>query len=503
MLETPLAPPPKSSAQTAPSGGTRPAAAGGAVDFSSRLQEALEPATPEALPSNNSAAREKPPIGTAEADTPASVPTDAPGAAAMVVTSGPQDMVGLSALPVAAPMLQNVSTGVDAPDLGTASGLMGVQADAGQPLASSLAAAALPAPRLEAAVTPDKPSQAVPPGPETSAAKPNQALSLGAETLVATPDLAAAAQTSNPLTPQAGLTPSAIAAEAKRAELAAQQVPPASMGDLQEVWAAAPVMAQAVSRDGPSPAANAAKITLRVTDIAAEGAKPTDPTILLARAIAAATTAREAAQEPAQMAMAEPALRLTAQEARLTAPTAPVGEAHQEVPQGQAPLLTPMDAAPRQADAPLPSQAARDSAPPTPPTRQLAPVLVSMALGRGDDTLTIALDPVELGRVEVSISQGKEAGQVRIVAERPETLALLQRDQRELDRALSQAGLGDLGRSIAFSLASDQGRQQRQGGSQERGKHSSGLVLGPDGDRPLAPMPLPNRASTSLIDLAV
>ena len=148
-------------------------------------------------------------------------------------------------------------------------------------------------------------------------------------------------------------------------------------------------------------------------------------------------------------------------------------------------------------------QAARDAAPPPPPTRQLAPVVVSMALGRGDESLTIALDPGELGLVEVSISQGKEAGQIRIVAERPETLALLQRDQRELDRALSQAGLGDLGRSIAFSLASDQGRQREQGGGQDKGKRSVGLVLGADGDRLIAPVPVQQRLSTSLIDLAV
>jgi flagellar hook-length control protein FliK len=152
-------------------------------------------------------------------------------------------------------------------------------------------------------------------------------------------------------------------------------------------------------------------------------------------------------------------------------------------------------------DAPAPGSVAREL--PAPPARQLAPVVVSLALGRGDEALTIALDPGELGRVEVSIGQGKEAGQVRIVAERPETLALLQRDQRDLDRALNQAGLGDMARSLSFSLASDQGRQQQQGSAHERGHRASMIVSGLDGDRAMPVLPGPTRNATSLIDIAV
>ena len=126
-------------------------------------------------------------------------------------------------------------------------------------------------------------------------------------------------------------------------------------------------------------------------------------------------------------------------------------------------------------------------------------------LGRGDEALTIALDPVELGRVEVSIGQGKEAGQIRIMAERPETLALLQRDQRELDRALNQAGLSDMGRSLSFSLASDQGRQHQQQHAAHHGANRfAGALTGIESERPLGPIPMPARAgSTSLLDIAV
>lgn len=520
MLETPIAQPPMSGAQSAPSGSARCAAAGGAAGFSSHLQEALEPAAPEAVPNATSVVPEANPSKMAEADTLPSILTDASGLMGVVVALGPQDMAGLSPMPIATPILPSVLPSADAAISGTIPKLTGVPADAGQPLVPALSAEVPPTPRLEAAVTPGGPSQATPPGSVAFTAKQDQVLPIVAETPEAKSGVIAAGQAPSPLAPPAGLMPPNMAAEAQpnmaaaaqrvelaaaaeKVELAAQQASPASVLDQQELLAAAPLMAQLTRRDGSTPASLAAKVALSVTDLATEGTKPTDPSILLARAIAAATTAREVGQEPAQMAMAEPALRITAQEAKLAAPKLVVGEPQSELPQSQTPVLPAPDTAPRQVDnAPLPSQATRDAAPP-PPTRQLAPVLVSMALGRGDDTLTIALDPVELGRVEVSISQGKEAGQVRIVAERPETLALLQRDQRELDRALSQAGLGDLGRSISFSLASDHGRQQQQGGGQEKGKHNFGLVLGADGDRPLAPMPLPSRASTSLIDLAV
>ncbi|MCA3359038.1 MAG: flagellar hook-length control protein FliK [Roseomonas sp.] len=154
------------------------------------------------------------------------------------------------------------------------------------------------------------------------------------------------------------------------------------------------------------------------------------------------------------------------------------------------------------AEAPLQSAPARAMLAP-PPVRQLAPVVVSLALGRGDEALTIALDPVELGRVEVSIGQGKDAGQVRIVAERPETLALLQRDQRELDRALNQSGLGDMARSLSFSLASDQQRQQHHGFAQERGQRASMIISGVEADRAMQALPAPLRNPNALIDIAV
>ena len=231
----------------------------------------------------------------------------------------------------------------------------------------------------------------------------------------------------------------------------------------------------------------------------------------------------EVAKAGSAAALLERALGTTGVAAEITAllaaesTEAPWRPAMQEAPQAKAPkpaaetrgdtlpfqahvALQPEAAAAR-IEAAAPQAAGRDA--PAPPARQLAPVIVSLALGRGDEALTIALDPGELGRVEVSIGQGKEAGQLRIVAERADTLALLQRDQRELDRALNQAGLGDMARSLSFSLASDQGRQQQQGMTQERANRPSTAATGTEDTRPIASPPAPRRIATSLIDIAV
>jgi hypothetical protein len=85
------------------------------------------------------------------------------------------------------------------------------------------------------------------------------------------------------------------------------------------------------------------------------------------------------------------------------------------------------------------------------PAHQVAPFAVALALGP-DASLTLTLDPGELGRVEVAIDRSGGEAAIRVTAERPETLALLQRDSRELEKALADAGFGDRAPSLTFSL---------------------------------------------------
>ena len=261
--------------------------------------------------------------------------------------------------------------------------------------------------------------------------------------------------------------------------------------------------AQAAAQMAPSPQATggpAKPAPIVLTKEALDTARNTEALTRLAKAINTAEAAPEV-----KLVMATETVTASSHLASLEAPKASnakaSGEGRVDGLAMPPPGFAPADGMLQRIDAPAPSSVAREL--PAPPARQLAPVVVSLALGRGDEALTIALDPGELGRVEVSIGQGKEAGQVRIVAERPETLALLQRDQRDLDRALNQAGLGDMARSLSFSLASDQGRQQHHGPAHERGHRASMIVSGLDGDRAMPVLPGPTRNATSLIDIAV
>ena len=74
-----------------------------------------------------------------------------------------------------------------------------------------------------------------------------------------------------------------------------------------------------------------------------------------------------------------------------------------------------------------------------------------------------------------------------ISADRPETLDLLQRDSRSLERALQQAGLKADAGSLSFSLKGDGGQQHANGesGGQALGRAGSSDVLdAPDSQPP-------------------
>jgi len=88
---------------------------------------------------------------------------------------------------------------------------------------------------------------------------------------------------------------------------------------------------------------------------------------------------------------------------------------------------------------------------------------VSKAVKAGESEFTMRLDPAELGRVQVKL-KFMDGGRVhaQVVAERPETLDLLQRDARGLERAIQGAGGKAQGTTIEFSL--DQGSNQESAG---------------------------------------
>lgn len=131
--------------------------------------------------------------------------------------------------------------------------------------------------------------------------------------------------------------------------------------------------------------------------------------------------------------------------------------------------LTDAGAAPAPADPGLPRTGApaatqhTDAAAPAQPSPPPVPIgQVPLTIGlrslNGASQFEIRLDPLELGRIDVRLDIDKDRGTVstHIVVERPETLALLQRDAGQLQQALSQAGL-DAGESgINVSLRGDE-----------------------------------------------
>ncbi|WP_052726567.1 flagellar hook-length control protein FliK [Devosia epidermidihirudinis] len=90
-------------------------------------------------------------------------------------------------------------------------------------------------------------------------------------------------------------------------------------------------------------------------------------------------------------------------------------------------------------------------------------------VSEGTSRFQIRLDPAELGRVDVRLDIDK-SGQVtaRLTVEKAETLDLMQRDQRGLEKALQQAGLDSAKTNLEFSLKQNPfsgGQQQGQDGS--------------------------------------
>ncbi|MEH3145036.1 MAG: flagellar hook-length control protein FliK [Methylobacterium frigidaeris] len=124
-----------------------------------------------------------------------------------------------------------------------------------------------------------------------------------------------------------------------------------------------------------------------------------------------------------------------------------------------------------------PAPAQRSDAPATTPPTPLSAVPMTIGLRALADSnrFEIRLDPAHLGRVSVSLDIDREHGAVKahLVVERPETLALLQRDARSLEQALNQAGLSAGEAALSFSLGD--GSAGSQGGmSRDDDGHRSG-----------------------------
>jgi flagellar hook-length control protein FliK len=97
------------------------------------------------------------------------------------------------------------------------------------------------------------------------------------------------------------------------------------------------------------------------------------------------------------------------------------------------------------------------------------PVEIGLRALSGAKSFQIRLHPEDLGRIEVKLDIAKDGSVSAVLtADKPETLTMLQRDSRSLERAFEQAGLESGDAALQFSLSGDGGRggardEQRQG----------------------------------------
>ena len=80
-------------------------------------------------------------------------------------------------------------------------------------------------------------------------------------------------------------------------------------------------------------------------------------------------------------------------------------------------------------------------------------VQISKALNAGNDRISIQLKPADLGRVDIQMELGQDGRVTAIVtADNKQTLDLLQKDSKQLQEALQQAGLQTDEDSLSFNL---------------------------------------------------
>ncbi len=121
----------------------------------------------------------------------------------------------------------------------------------------------------------------------------------------------------------------------------------------------------------------------------------------------------------------------------------------------------PVDLSSAKPDVPAPLEAPLpQGAKPIPPSA--VPVEIGLRTLQGLREFQIRLDPAELGRVDVRLEiNDDKTVSARVVVDRVETLHLLQRDAKTLERAFEQAGLKSSDSGIDITLR-DPGQQAHQ-----------------------------------------
>ncbi|OAN48182.1 hypothetical protein A6A04_05380 [Paramagnetospirillum marisnigri] len=111
-------------------------------------------------------------------------------------------------------------------------------------------------------------------------------------------------------------------------------------------------------------------------------------------------------------------------------------------------------------------------------------VQIDKAVKDGADTVKIQLKPLELGRIEIKLEVVDGRVSATVTADKPETLALLQKDSKGLEKALEDAGLSPEANATSFSLRN--GEQQNTADRGQQGRRGRGHAQGgSDADLPV------------------
>lgn len=134
--------------------------------------------------------------------------------------------------------------------------------------------------------------------------------------------------------------------------------------------------------------------------------------------------------------------------------------------------------------------ATRATRPAVVPMPEQIVVRIAKAVADGVDRINVKLSPAELGHIDVRMEIGPDGRfQAVFAADRPQTVELLQRDARELARALQDAGLrADTG-SLSFNLRG-QGQQRQADGAAGHGGPLAAANNGVDLPDEIAPLPV-------------
>lgn len=120
---------------------------------------------------------------------------------------------------------------------------------------------------------------------------------------------------------------------------------------------------------------------------------------------------------------------------------------------------------------------AKQAGTPHPTSQTVAQQINFMARqsGNGNSEMRMRLDPPELGNLSIALKFGKDnTVKAHLTVERPETLAMLQKDSASLQKALEDAGLDVNSDSLSFDLQG-QGSGDATGQNDDRGNNNFNL----------------------------